>query len=281
MKNGAICRYANSLSRYADQILAASIVHHTKAHISLTPKHRLKLILQHTTPEECYCKFCNRPNKIFQFKMKSHCGSRECQKIETTAKCIERKSYLSFQTESAKLKRNSKMKGRKFSDLHKLNLSESKKKIWTDEYKLKCVSDRKQAGVYDRIAATMRNKVQEGYTPKNNRTRSKKKYVSDTGVVYRSSWEYVFHKENPHLNFEVTRIPYTFEGKSHIYIVDFTDDVSRALYEVKPTAYLKEAVFVAKQNAAVHWCAINNYKYNIITEDDYKKSISSIDKSRV
>lgn len=83
---------------------------------------------------------------------------------------------------------------------------------------------------------------------------------------FRSSWEIIFHVCNPGLKYEYTRIPYVFDGVMHNYIVDFTDETGRKLYEVKPESKRNDPENLQKFLAAEKWCAENGFEFVLITE---------------
>lgn len=81
----------------------------------------------------------------------------------------------------------------------------------------------------------------------------------------RSNWEAVFWILNPDLLYEKIRIPYMFDGKEYIYIIDFADERNRKLYEIKPKATQDLPRNKAKEAYAREWCRENGYTYEIIS----------------
>jgi len=150
-------------------------------------------------------------------------------------------------------------------------ISSSNKKVWTLEKRQELVRRNRENGVYVKQSLTIRNKILDGtFTPNTLNRLTRKRLKSDiTGInSYRSSWEVKFHESNPTLEYEKTRLSYTFEGKEYTYIVDFTDLELKKLYEIKPKELLHLPKNVAKIEAAKEWCSREGYEYIIITQDD-------------
>lgn len=128
---------------------------------------------------------------------------------------------------------------------------------------------------------TMKRKIANGeFTPcvTNSWTRWKATLnVNGTIKKFRSMWEAAFYSLNTHLQYEVTRIPYIIDNNSHTYIVDFTDTISKILYEVKPISLINDVRNVAKQKAALDWCNISGYTYVIIDDNWYIKNFNNFD----
>lgn len=268
-KNGHLTPHVDNLSRIPDKVLIASIYKHT-GDASLTLKHRMLIMLGRHTLAECMCVICGQPKKMFQFKMRNHCGEDKCIKAIATNGCKERKSYMSFLSEAARKKKSESLKGRVFTEEHKKNISEARKRVCTPEYKEKDRQMRIDRGIYKKMSETIKRKIKNGeYTPTNNRGRATRIVDPATGIAYRSTWEYKFHKSHPHLLFEHTRISYTFDNNEHVYIVDFTDKINNVLYEIKPKSLTTTDNFYAKLHAAEKWCADNNFTYKVVTEQDF------------
>jgi len=61
------------------------------------------------------------------------------------------------------------------------------------------------------------------------------------GNVYHSSWELLFHQENPHLERNEHRfLPYVCEGKLRKWYPDFYDPETGQYYEIKPIGVQKQ-----------------------------------------
>jgi hypothetical protein len=89
------------------------------------------------------------------------------------------------------------------------------------------------------------------------------------GKSYRSRWELRFHKLNPDLLYENTRIRYTdVDGSERIYITDFSDHENKIIYEIKPTCFIDDVTVTIKEAAAIKWCHENGYTFKIVTEID-------------
>jgi len=122
------------------------------------------------------------------------------------------------------------------------------------------------------------------------------KYVGNHQPTYRSSWEWSFMKfcdTNPNIlkwASEAVKIPYKdpFTNRQTIYVPDFfiqyadkNSKIHTELIEVKPASQtIKERVGKNKLNqiqfaknqykwrAAYEWCAKQNIKFRILTEND-------------
>ena len=118
----------------------------------------------------------------------------------------------------------------------------------------------------DNLSSIMKQKILDGtFTPavKNSLTHWKAEW---NGKKYRSTWERNFHISNPTLKYELIRIPYTFKDTNHVYITDFVDTENKIVYEIKPSNLTDTPKVLAKSSAARDWCAINGYKFIIVTE---------------
>ena len=87
---------------------------------------------------------------------------------------------------------------------------------------------------------------------------------------FRSSLEAAFYCLNEtDVVFEKTRISYKNElGIDRIYIIDFTDDNQRILYEIKPTSSYEtnKNECLQKEKFAIQWADKNGYTYKIIDQ---------------
>ena len=95
---------------------------------------------------------------------------------------------------------------------------------------------------------------------------------------FRSSWEAIFWLLNKDLLYEKTRILYTSpeDNEEHTFIMDFTDNVDKILYEIKPLELMNKKINLVKIDAAKKWCDKNQYKFVLITEQWYKSNIDVI-----
>lgn len=127
--------------------------------------------------------------------------------------------------------------------------------------------------VKDNQSRLIKDKILNGeFTPciKNSRTHWTAEY---NGMKYRSTWEMNFHKIYPELEYETIRIQYNYDNKQYVYIVDFVDEANKVLYEIKPLSLVEVPKNIAKHDAAIEWCKLNNYTYKIITEIDEPRMV--------
>ena len=82
---------------------------------------------------------------------------------------------------------------------------------------------------------------------------------------YRSSWEALYQYFDREAEYEALRIPYRFDNKDYIYIIDFVNHKTKTLVEVKPQELLNDKKTQAKISAAKEWC--NNNGYNFVVAD--------------
>jgi hypothetical protein len=87
----------------------------------------------------------------------------------------------------------------------------------------------------------------------------------------RSSWEAFFQLLNPNLLYEKLRLPYTYKGEWHTYLIDFIDIENKIVYELKPSSEIKKNRNILKENVLIKWCIENNYTYKKIDEHYFKK----------
>lgn len=85
---------------------------------------------------------------------------------------------------------------------------------------------------------------------------------------YRSSWEALYQYFDREAEYEVLRIPYKFDNKDYIYIVDFINHKTKTLIEVKPQEFLNDKKTQAKISSAKEWCKTNGYNF-IIADKAY------------
>lgn len=133
------------------------------------------------------------------------------------------------------------------------------------------------AQIKKKQSTTMKRLILEGkFTPgvTNSWARSRC-YVS--GIPFRSSWESLFWIVNQDCEFETIRIPYTYNGSNHSYIIDFVDKENNILYEIKPEGLTNGEKVKAKEEAAEKWCEDNGYEFRFISEDYFKENIQSIE----
>lgn len=147
------------------------------------------------------------------------------------------------------------------------------RKIWTDpEYRKKCSEIKKgdKNPMYGKShseeycaesSRRMKNKILKGEFTPNSNNRNTHWDAEYLGRKYRSSWEALYHAFDPEAKYEEVRIPYCFEGKERIYIVDFVNHYSRKLVEVKPRELAYDKLTQAKFEAARKWALDRGYDF--------------------
>lgn len=128
------------------------------------------------------------------------------------------------------------------------------------------------------MSTIMSDKILKGeFTPnvKNSKSRWDTQVIDNNGNIkkFRSSWEACVWLSNPTWEYEKVRIPYKLDGKSKVYIVDFVDEESKILYEVKPLAFMRQ--FSAKLAAAQGYCEHNEYKFVVLSEQNIMEHIDT------
>jgi hypothetical protein len=78
---------------------------------------------------------------------------------------------------------------------------------------------------------------------------------------YRSSWEALYQYFDKEAEYETLRIPYIFDNKDYIYIIDFVNHKTKTLIEVKPRELINNKKTQAKIFAASEWCDNNGYSF--------------------
>jgi len=117
--------------------------------------------------------------------------------------------------------------------------------------------------------------------PHENYKQIKKAIQSVKGgkIICQSSWEEKFARSldsnSRVISFskDKIRIPYIFNAKQRIYIVDFYilyASGSRELVEIKPSIFLDQNENPAKFEAARKWCAERNIDFVVLTEKEFK-----------
>jgi hypothetical protein len=117
------------------------------------------------------------------------------------------------------------------------------------------------------------------YSPHENRFKTKAKIQTMKGgtICYQSSWEVIFAKylDNNSLviKFEKdkVRLPYFYNNKNRIYIVDFLvtyEDGKKELVEIKPAGLVNKEENPAKFEVAQKWCEQRSIDFVVITEDE-------------
>jgi len=111
------------------------------------------------------------------------------------------------------------------------------------------------------LSVLMKQRIQTGeFTPNsNNRNTHWDSYYR--GKKYRSSWECLYQYFDNDAEYETLRIPYFFENKEYIYIVDFVNHTTKTIVEVKPKEMLSNRKTAAKIAAAREWGRDNGYSF--------------------
>lgn len=86
------------------------------------------------------------------------------------------------------------------------------------------------------------------------------------GKKYRSSWEALYQYFDNEAEYETLRIPYRFDNKDFVYIIDFVNHKTKTVIEVKPKALLEDKKTKAKLSAAKKWCDDNGYNFVVADE---------------
>lgn len=108
------------------------------------------------------------------------------------------------------------------------------------------------------------------FTPKSNNRYTHRNARYDN-IPFRSTWEQRVYRHFKDtlgitLEYETLRIKYDFDGKSHVYIVDFIDRKNKHVYEIKPNSMVEDRE-KAKEKALIEWTSKNGYTYEFISED--------------
>lgn len=118
----------------------------------------------------------------------------------------------------------------------------------------------------------MKQKILSGdFTPNSNNRNTHWDAVFN-GKKYRSSWEALYQYFDITAEYETLRIPYRFDNKDFVYIVDFVNHKDKTLIEVKPEELTKDKKTRAKINAAKNWCKQNGYFF-ILADRKYLLSL--------
>lgn len=127
---------------------------------------------------------------------------------------------------------------------------------------------RRHSDEYKREASErVKQKILSGeFTPNSN---NKNTHWQSTynGKSYRSSWEALYQYFDPNADYEAIRIPYEYNDKTYVYIVDFINTYDNLLIEVKPKSFLNDEKTRAKIDAAKKWC--QKHGYTFIIADEY------------
>jgi len=114
----------------------------------------------------------------------------------------------------------------------------------------------------------MKEKILNGTFTPNSNNRNTHWDAFYKNKKYRSSWEALYQYFDKDAEYETIRIPYVYNNKEHIYIVDFVNHDIKTLIEVKPEELMYDEKTKAKINAAKEWCTTNGYTV-IIANKEY------------
>lgn len=160
-----------------------------------------------------------------------------------------------------------------FTDLERLHHSECKRGSKNPMY------GKYHDEEYKRIwSERMKNKILNGEFTPNTNNRLTHYDIKYNEITFRSSWEVLFYHNNPEYEYEKLRIPYYYENKKHIYIVDFVNHSTKTAVEIKPKDILKRNdKDKAKIDALTEWCKENNYTLKLIFDEDIKEMVNKTD----
>lgn len=114
------------------------------------------------------------------------------------------------------------------------------------------------------LSEMLKSKILSGeFTPNsNNRNTHWDSYYK--GKKYRSSWECLYQYFDNNAEYETLRIPYVYDSKKFIYIVDFINHNTKKVIEVKPKELSTDKKTQAKILAAKSWCKHNGYEFVLV-----------------
>ncbi len=162
--------------------------------------------------------------------------------------------------------------GKIFTDNHRKNISEGRKKMlaatggFTKEHR-------------EKLSEAAARQYARGFDPKMHHKKGWHESIKAGKVFYRSSYEkkayLILDADQTVRNYwvEPTNIKYfnPLKKVNCLYLVDIEVehvDNSRTLIEVKPECWLKDIIVSAKLNAAQHYAIENNLKFETWTEID-------------
>lgn len=122
----------------------------------------------------------------------------------------------------------------------------------------------------------MKQKILDGtFTPNsNNRNTHWNSYFKDK--KFRSSWEAIYYSLHPEVLYESLRIPYTYNNKEYVYIVDFVNHSSKEVIEIKPKELLDKGATPVKLSALTQWAVDNLYSLHIITQEHIEEMSAKV-----
>lgn len=213
-----------------------------------------------------------KPSNAGEFNRKHRTG-KTYEEIfgKEKAEKIKNSQSLVVRTEDFKLNLSLHWKGRVFSEEHKKKLRGPK----SQETK-------------EKMSRTRTAMIQEGFNPHYNRFKAISCWLDTTkgGRVrcqgsYEKLYAALLDANNTVVKFEKDkiRIPYIFENKRRIYVVDFlvTYKERVELVEVKPSTMLEKEENSTKFLAARNWCSENNATFVVITEKEIESEKRAYD----
>lgn len=114
----------------------------------------------------------------------------------------------------------------------------------------------------------MKKKILSGEFTPNSNNRNTHWDAEYRGQKYRSSWEALYHSWDSDALYEQLRIPYKYDGKESVYIVDFVNHDKQRLVEVKPKELTKDPRMQAKITAARKWAEDRGYTF-VLADQEY------------
>ncbi len=125
----------------------------------------------------------------------------------------------------------------------------------------------------------MKEKILNGTFTPNSNNRNTHWDTFYKNKKYRSSWEALYQYFDKDAEYETIRIPYVYNNKEHIYIVDFVNHDTKTLIEVKPEELMYDEKTKAKINAAKEWSTTNGYAVIIANKEYFinKKPPTNLD----
>lgn len=122
---------------------------------------------------------------------------------------------------------------------------------------------------------SIKNKIENGnFTPNIFNSLTGKNIElrkNDEIIKFRSSWEVLFYVMNDGYEYEKFRLPYFYNGKERIYLVDFINEKKNSIVEIKPKSKKEDDRNKIKFESLLNWCNLNSYKMSIVTEDELRK----------
>jgi len=122
------------------------------------------------------------------------------------------------------------------------------------------------------LSNLMKAKILSGEFTPNSNNRNTHWDSEYNNKKYRSSWEALYQYHNPLDEYETLRIPYIFNDKEYIYIVDFVNYTAKTATEVKPRELCNDRKTIAKITALNEWCINKGFNF-ILADKDYLLSL--------